>query len=205
MSSAGRVWLGCSDMRGSSWRRWRAVCFSFSGPGIHGWQVTRPGFVPRPEWRSLVAFHTLVTPTTVTPPKPLVTLHGYVTDRATWVVAGQRHWPLVCAVELAGRHLPMLHLSRARERNGDKLVWRSADDGFCDAVLGDDAVWSFLEDALPAFAYVVIERDTVAMVTQPGIDPEPWRTDSMMTCLLGLVERLPATALETYVVPPRSG
>jgi hypothetical protein len=171
---------------------------------IHGWQVTRPGFVPRPEWRSLVAFHTLVTPTNVTPPKPLVTLHGQVGDREIWVVAGQRHWPLVCAIELAGQHLPILHLSRARKQDGDRLVWRSADADFSDAVLGDDEVWSFLENALPAFAYLVIERDTVAMVTLPGIDPEPWRTDNMMTCLLGMVERIPTSALETHGAPPGS-
>jgi hypothetical protein len=120
-------------------------------------------------------------------------------------VAGRRPYPLVCVVELAGLDLPLLVLHRERERDGDRLRWRTADRAFARTVVESEEVFAFLGEALPAYADLVLERDTIAMTTVPSVDPEPWRADAMLACLLGLLDRLPAEILpEHSTTPPQA-
>lgn len=170
---------------------------------VHGWRLTRPGAFPIERWQQSPAFASLIDRSGANRPH-LLTMSGRVGTWEVCVLAGQAGGTaagLVAAVAVPGVWFP--HLAIEREPAGDHDTFRfyCENQEFKDDVTTPEQ-WEYLQAALPRFADLVISGDAIALVLKPTVEPEPWRAEHMVACLVGVADRIPAEVLNLCLLEP---
>jgi hypothetical protein len=169
----------------------------------HGWRLTRPGVFPIESWRRYPLFASLIDRSGVNRP-PLLTLSGRV---GTWDVcvlagsAGGTATGLVAAIAVPGVWFPHLGIQRAPADDHDTFRFHYSNEEFKDDVYTPDQ-WEHLQATMPRFAELVISGDVIALVVKSNVEPEPWRAEYMVACLVGVADRIPAEVLDLCLLEP---
>ncbi len=111
----------------------------------------------------------------------------------TWLAAGGRGRPVVCATRMPGLAFPLMAFYRAPGTKADTVTCSLAEDGLAEAVMLDGLL-AVVARTLPAYAELVLEGDALAVVTLAGVAPKRWHADRMLSCLRDLVAGCGVTA-----------